>query len=510
MIFLVSPISGRDAVPALWNRLLEINQIVPIVTFYRAAFVLKRNHIANKIFNITTIGEEEGYLRDVIFEDKILAKGIKYCSAKDPISGQNSANDSDHFVLVDPMKGRSVRSLMTYRGNVVASQSGLNIFVGQKGAAVPREDLALEFDRPVYFLKLLDNLLKKSPVGYARLKLGNWPVVLRMDDPPTTWELVARKNRILQPVDYVRIIDTIARHRAKLTCFVTPAYISKHGELHSWTAADFDYAKAILSILANGMNKGIIEIGSHGLTHLTINYRPPSGIKSLLCRVGLFEHGLASEFYDSMVRKEIPYRLQKEQIGKSIKLIEEIFGLKPKVFAPPAHVWDNSTEKAVTRLGIPYFSADMNFYFYPEGCSFRKNPSPLGEMASKKGLLYVSATIVGTYGTFDGTLKLFNQMGIPLVWQQHNFHPSWFTSSTLECFFKDLQQASNKSYMTISELGALLRKYIKVKSSVILEKGRAVGRIETEIPIVIETYQRGRTQERKIAIGCHELDLTLD
>jgi len=264
-----------------------------------------------------------------------------------------------------------------------------------------------------------------------------------------------------------------------------------------------------LSILRDGLKKGIVEIGIHGLTHLTIGYKPPSEITRLLSKVGLVKCNLAREFYDSKLKKEIPYELQKKQLEKSAKLIKGFLGNNPKAFAPPAHVWDDSTEKALFEMGIPYFSADMNFYLYPEGYDFRKNPSPIGETACNGELLYVSATVLSNYGTFKKTLKLFNELGVPLVWQQHNFHPSWFTPEILESFFEDLEIFGDKAYMTVSELGDLLRSYRRIESHATLENGLIRCEVNTEIPIIAEAYYKGKAQVREIPAGHHRIELNL-
>lgn len=509
MIFLLSPISGEDEDLGIWDRLLKVNYKIPIVTFYRAAYI-NQNSAFKLLFNVNPICEEEGYIKDISFSDKTLGQRIEYPSVEDSASGYNSVNDKDNFIAIEPLrKDEGFKPLMLYKDKIVGSQSGLNIFIGQKGVAIPREDRALEFDRPIYFLRLLDNLIKKSPAGYLRLKPAKWPVVLRMDDPPATWELVSEKRKILTPECYSEIINILAEHGAKITCFITPASIYKDGEIKPWTETDYDYAKIVLNILRDGSKKGVVEIGIHGLTHLTIGYKPPSGITGLLSKVGLVKYNLAREFYDSMLKKEIPYQLQKKQLEESAKLIKGFFGNNPKAFAPPTHVWDDSTEKALFEMGIPYFSADMNFYLYPEGYDFRKNPSPIGESACNDEVLYVSATILSNYGTFQKTLKLFNELGVPLLWQQHNFYPSWFTPQTLKSFFKDLEIFDDKAYMTVGELGDLLRSYRRIQSHATLESGLIKLEVNTEIPTIVEAYQKGKTQVRKIPAGHHHIELNL-
>lgn len=509
IIFLLSQISGESEDHKLWERLLEVDQKVPIVTFYRAAYTFNVESVYKMIFNINPICEREACIRDVSFADMTLRQGIDYPCTKDLVSGYNSANDKDQFVVVQPFrKDKDFKPLMLLKNDTVASQSGLNIFIGQKGVAIPREDLALELDRPIYFLRLLDNLLKKSPAGYLRLRPTNWPVVLRMDDPPLTWQSMSYRE-ILTSSDYVRIINTLVKYDAKMTCFVTPAIASRDGKSRSWNETDYNDAIKILRILEDGLRKGVFEIGCHGLTHLTIGHKPQSIITNIIWKVKSTKINLAREFYDSLSRKEIPYELQKKQLGESIGLIEKLFGSKPKAFAPPAHVWDDSTERAVLEIGMSYLSADMNFYLYPEGFDFRKNPSPIGESAQNDKLLYVSATVLGNYGTFKKTLRLFNELGVPLVWQQHNFHPSWFTSEILESFFKDLIPFDNKTYMTISGLGDLLKRWRKIKIDTKLDNSYLKCEIETKIPVLVEAYYQGKIQVKEVSAGRHKIEMNL-
>jgi peptidoglycan/xylan/chitin deacetylase (PgdA/CDA1 family) len=516
MIFLTSIISGRkNDNGKLWAKLSEIDQKIPIVTFYRAAQALEGNSIGERLFNIKPIAEQSHAIKEVSFADSALGLHVESPCSIDPVSGYSSGDDVDKFVFVKPSKSsRDFNPLMLCNGKIVASQNGLNIFIGQKGAAIPREDKPLELDRPIYYLRILNNLLKKSPAGYLRLKLLKWPIALRIDDPPATWyQFTFPKKKVLTPNDYIKIIDILATHKAKITCFITPAHISKDGKIRPWTETSYDDVKTILRILKEGMEKGIIEIGCHGLTHLTIGYKPPSIVRArvtaLLSKVGLVKYNLAREFYNSKIREEIPYRSQKKRLDESLSLIEKYFGVKLKAFVPPAHAWDDSTEKAIAEIGIPYFSADMNFYLYPGGHDFRKNPSPLGETGCNGKLLYVSATILGYYGTFGKVLKLFNELGIPLVWQQHNVHPSWFTPEILETFFKDLELFQDKTYMTISELGDLLRSYRRIKNHVTLETGRIICEITTEIPVTVEAYYKGKNQVKEIQAGHYSIELDL-
>ena len=500
LIFLLSSISGKEEYPEVCERLLEVNNKIPVVAFYRTAFALKENPLCQKIFNVNPLREKKAPLKDVAILDTTLALSI----VKDRCCYTCTYDTKDQFISIRPYsKDSEFIPLVLLGKDIIAAQSGLNIFIGQKGVAIPREDLAFEYNRPVYFLKLLDNILKKSPVGYLRLKLNKWPIVLRMDDPPLTWEHISQNLKILEPVDYQKILNLLKKYKAKMTVFVTPALITTSGRILPWTASEYGNAKEILRILRDGMKIGLIEIGCHGLTHITIGYKPPSRITRRIYKI--LNVNVAREFYDSLHKRAIPFELQKKQLETSIKIIEEFFGIKPVAFAPPAHVWDDSTEKACSELGIQFLSADMNFYIYPDGFKIRKNPSPLGERATVDNLIYISATILGKYGTFDETLKVFNELGIPLIWHQHNFYPSWFTVEILESLFKDLSQFENKIFMTISELGFLLKKWEKANMDVILNENFVKGQISTEIPVRMEVYKQGTTWVKEVMPGSHSI-----
>ncbi|MHA1705196.1 MAG: hypothetical protein ACTSUX_03855 [Promethearchaeota archaeon] len=104
MIFLLSPISGESEDPKLWERLYEVNQKIPIVAFYRAAYAFNGNPISERLFNVKPVSEEEGYVKDVSFIDETLGQDVEYPSVEDPASGYNSANDKDYFIAVEPFK----------------------------------------------------------------------------------------------------------------------------------------------------------------------------------------------------------------------------------------------------------------------------------------------------------------------------------------------------------------------------------------------------------------------
>jgi hypothetical protein len=510
MIFVLSSVCSGKEDPRLWERIFLANGRIPIVAFYQTAYASRGNQFAEEMFNVVPSCERSGYIRETTFTEESIGEGVVSSYSKDSRAGRNIPGDMDRFVVVKSLRSEDFIPLALNSGDVVASQSGLNLFIGQKGVAVPREDGFLEYNRPTYFIGLLSNLLKKSSAGYVRLKLAKLPVALRMDDPPATWEQLTEKRRILQANEYDRIMTTLSKHGGKMTCFVTPATVSKDGRPKSWIETEHSAIKAILDVLRNEERSGVLEIGAHGLTHLTIGHRPPSTMARLLCKIRLGKHNLSREFYDSELRKEIPYKLQKKQIENSLSLIVELFGSKLKCFAPPAHVWDDSTEKILHEVGISYLSADMNFYLYSEGCNFRKNPAPIGQSTYPKGnLLYVSATVFGRYGTFKQTLKLFHEMGIPLVWQQHNFYPSWFTSEILERFFEDLESFQEKTFVTIGELGDLLQEYSRIKASATLQNGFIKCEVDTDIPIIVEAFYRGRKETREIAAGHNSIQLDL-
>lgn len=439
------------------NKLLELNGRIPVVGNATALLPLQRDPQTRQVFGVRPAKAFTDTCSLVRFGDSILGADTTYPSTKDYL-GHSPSNDTDTFTCVEPIDKSNCTVLATIRARPFATVCSGNFYFGQKSILVPREDLHLEFGRSEYYLKLLERVLLAGDTGYPRLKLLKWPIAVRIDDLPATTEQITRKTRIMKPSDTKSLLEAFSARHAKLSCAVVPSFIEKNGTKVPWTAATNRESKSIIDILRGYQRRGVAEIMMHGLTHATIGY--DSYVTNSLWnrfRLLLFRPTVYTEFYDSDRRTEISIRAQAEQLELARRYMEEQFGVSPATFVPPAHRWDSKTESLLARIGLRYMSCDMNFYQYPQGENFRKNPSPTGEVVPGTDMMFVSVLLTRPPRTAR-ELHLFNSLGIPLIW---NFHNTDVNSASVltQLVFPELDSFQDKEYMTISQVGDLLREY---------------------------------------------------
>jgi len=462
-LFLLSIINGqRPSNNQFWSKISEINQIIPILSFYRGARVISESSIGSHLFNLKFTKETKGSLRYIEITDGNLQRNINIEMIKDkPIRAHHSDN-LDNFVLVEQIPGnnKDFQVLLKYKNQVFGIKNGLNIFIGEKYTVIPREDYFLEFNRPLYYLNIALNLLTLLPFPIARLRLNKWPINFRIDDFPSNWNLIQKDLKVLNNQQLRELTEFCRKHQIKVTAMVTPAFITKNGVAKSWYETDFNEIHEILNELKAHLKDEIIELGLHGLSHLTIGKRPQfhsNKIKKLF-KILFKQKSINSEFYDRVHRKEIPPTFQDKAIKKGKKIFQEYFGIEPKIFTPPQHMWDSNTEKLLVTNNIIFLSCDMCFYLYPNGHKWRKNPSPIGSNAlNEKNLMFLSGTLLTK--PFFETLELFHRFGIPFVFIRHNWNPEWLTSDIMKYLFDLLEPIDDKKYMTLGDLGNLLWDY---------------------------------------------------
>lgn len=459
-IFLLSIINGKNPRNHhFWLKIKELNQKIPILTFYRGAKIISGNEIGRDLFNIKFIKEKRAHLKDIKINNNILKKNVDIDSIKEPTIKKNKIAYLEKFVFIQQIKPTENYSELLWCNNqLFGIMNGLNVFIGQKFIPIPREDYFLEFNRAVYYVNILINLLSLFPLPFLRLKLSLWPICFRIDDLPSNWNLLQENKLTTTPLELKQLITLCQKEGIKLNTMITPAYISKQGSIKSWFQSDFKELIEIMNDIRNYMNDNIVEIGLHGYTHVTLGKRPrylSNRILNIVLKMIFDQKFLASEFYDRDNRKEIPYVLQENAIKKAKLLVTKHFRNAPKIFTPPQHNWDSNTEDILFNEDIPFLSCDMCFYHYPEGHECRKNPSLIGAKAyHNKNLLSISGTILAE--PFPKTLELFNRLGIPFVLIRHNWEPECLNLGFLQQLIADLNCFKNKKFLKMSELGYLL------------------------------------------------------
>lgn len=204
-------------------------------------------------------------------------------------------------------------------------------------------------------------ILQRSLVwtqGIALLKDYDQTVVLRMDDPGssqsayfTGWDYpqldaAAVKSDLIEP---------LKAHNAKLGIAFCPGYpwIPDRKLRHSCTI-DFTDPRGVRQNIVSqcqglkeGIDAGVIEVQSHGLTHMPpdLSSPPKDGVSwwdGSLKREWPNE-GWYREFYDQRRDREVSTGDQLLHLRQSAEWIKEDFGKRPLVFVPGGHAVSGDT-----------------------------------------------------------------------------------------------------------------------------------------------------------------------
>jgi peptidoglycan/xylan/chitin deacetylase (PgdA/CDA1 family) len=163
----------------------------------------------------------------------------------------------------------------------------------------------------------------------------------------------------LSNTDFERnMINTFAEYRLPIMVGIIP-YVCQ--DFHNPRPRDFrelaPLPPAKAALLKEGIRTGAVVLAQHGFSHQTVQNAGRS-------------RGGFSEF------EGLDLGTQKEKIAAGEKLLEEMFGIPIKVFAPPWNSYDSVTVRVLESLGFGVISAD----------EFRR----VGE--SPSGLKYLPAT----------------------------------------------------------------------------------------------------------------------
>lgn len=514
---------------AFWDILISINQKIPLVAFYRAAKILSKNSIARSIFNFKYNGESTYNLKNIQIHNILLKKNIDTTIINEEILKKFNSHNNDQVVFIENSTdvGKENEILLTIDNKLCGLKSGLNIFIGQKYISIPREDYALEFNRVNFYLNFLNNLLNLFPVPIFKLQLQAWPICFRIDDLPSHWNLIHRDKKSLNFKQISELIEFSKKIGLKITAMITPAYFSKEGKPIPWIETEFKDIINILKNLKDGVTHGVIDVGIHGLTHITLGLKPKFHSNKRLdafFNILLNQKYIESEFYDRNKRSEIPYIIQETAIKEAKKLIQDYFEIEPKIFTPPQHMWDNNTEIILSNHNIPFLSCDMCFYTYSEKQKWRKNPSPIGSKTiTQTNIIFLSGTIITS--VLQESVRLFHDFGIPFILVKHNWFPETLEIEDFKKIISYLEPYGNKVFMSLSELGWMLKDWSATTINVFSRENLHEIELDIRSPSILEIDSRFKIDNvhsdknhqynihnNKILldIGLHKLQLTLN
>lgn len=199
-------------------------------------------------------------------------------------------------------------------------------------------------------------------MGYSVVKTWKDHVILRMDDPGSAQNAWLKSwHYPTLTAEQIRnwIIKPLKKHNAKLTVFVVPGFVNDNTRSiePSWqerfvdkfdTLQDYQSTKKGLD---EGVAQGVIEIQSHGWTHMQpdLDTEPGPWWDSPLNKQRA-EVEWYREFYDRLRGKEIPASVQMRRMRISGEWIRFQFGQYPVAFIPGGYGVSRSPERNTWRL----------------------------------------------------------------------------------------------------------------------------------------------------------------
>jgi hypothetical protein len=177
-------------------------------------------------------------------------------------------------------------------------------------------------------------------------------LLLRMDDPGAAqssclrgWNYPSLSESLIQQ----KILAPLREHHARLDVFCCPGYVDvkTHSILHAEqvdridTFGDREDIRDMFTALLEGQKQGLVEIESHGWTHMSPDLDTPiPGSTSWWAgdvATEWFQYRWYREFYDKRRNRDVPPEIQLQHMRTSCDWLQGYFGSRPLVFCPPGH-----------------------------------------------------------------------------------------------------------------------------------------------------------------------------
>lgn len=211
-------------------------------------------------------------------------------------------------------------------------------------------------------------------------------MALRMDDPGNGERvyLSSYDAEVLTRQEWQQLLEYLQSIKARLSVMYVPAFLDdantdngrlyvdqqevherKAGTLYPshrvrfekpHTGRVYDYADEFEQ-LQNGAAKGLLELESHGLTHITPNIAKWLEASDRYTNMDWFR-----EFRCAAEGIEASDESQRHTLSESIRLLEEYFSRAPMVVTPSGHEQSENSETIAHHLGFKLFSGDYHSY----------------------------------------------------------------------------------------------------------------------------------------------------
>jgi len=262
-----------------------------------------------------------------------------------------SSNESSHVPVVKASETETIVS----RGKlplVTVSKNGRAVWICEDLDTPFRSQLEREWFRQAI----------TEVIGYSLIKTWDNHILLRMDDPGTaqnSWLKSWHYPTLSRAQINEYIIEPLKKHNAKLSVFVSPGFVNDEAGVvePSWKRCfvdgfgvmqDYRSTKAGLD---DGVRMGLLEIQSHGWTHMQPDLESAPGpwwgakIEGRKAMVGWYR-----EFYDKVREQDVPASVQLRRMKISREWIHYQFGEYPVAFIPPGWEVSRSRQADTFRL----------------------------------------------------------------------------------------------------------------------------------------------------------------
>ena len=165
---------------------------------------------------------------------------------------------------------------------------------------------------------------------------GNW-LFLKYLPPFKRWG----PYREMTAKEWLKIFDILQRYDARLTVGVTAAWARSENE---WVPFPEKFPEEG-AVLKDGVERGLIEIANHGLTHCVLE---GNAFKPKLLSGNRRYH---REFWDW-----VPAEVQEDHVLRSQEILQTFFQTEVVTFVPPGNVFTDATVEIAQRHGLRYIS----------------------------------------------------------------------------------------------------------------------------------------------------------
>ena len=323
------------------------------------------------------------------------------------------------------------------------------------------------------FHKIVKHLITENS-GYGMVCIDSEnTMILRMDDPGTCERVYLKgfDTRILGGEDWKAIFKLLEKYDAKLSVMYVPVWIDdgnlENGRLYiddeeikkrksgaAYLSKNVKFLKKIdnklvtydyeneYSALKEGLRKDLLDIESHGLTHVDTDIDQWLGAEDRYLNMNWYH-----EFRHVVSDKEVLRGEQVKVLKESADKIEEIFGVSPAAVTPSGHMQSKNTISLAEECGYRIFSSEYNT-IYKNGISITndKFKSVFFEFTEPEpASVSAGYPIVGVFHDYDiakkginwleGVIKAYRRIGIEKFMSLREFAD--YLSASIEAYWQE-------------------------------------------------------------------------